>query len=243
MTITKFIKYKSTIDFILGIIMLIAVLPAIFLISIILALILKSFPVIVQKRGITKENKIFNIYKFKTIRNNSYIQINSENILFKPDLSQYVPAFCKWLRKTGLDELTQLINVLKGEMSLVGPRPLTISDLEILEKNYPKAYFLRNQIKVKPGITGMWQIYGDRNKGIDNLIYYDLYYCKLKSLSADFRILIDTFIIILKGKHSDSIISCMENINLLKASHNSQKSIDYNISSLLQKKEFNNQIL
>lgn len=205
----KYFEAKNRIDFILSAVILIAAFPFMLLISILLTVILKSFPLIIQKRGITVDNQVFNIYKFRTIKISPYNNINSENILFKPDLSQYVPAFCKWLRRTGLDELPQIFNVLKGEMSLVGPRPLTISDLEVLKNKYPQYNRLRNLITVKPGITGMWQVFGNRNEGIENLIVLDLYYYEQTSLSVDLRILLSTILVVFRGKHSDAIFPSM----------------------------------
>lgn len=208
------LKAKNRIDFLLSSIILIAAIPFMLLISIILTIILKSFPLIIQKRGLTKDNQVFNIYKFRTIKINPYDQINSENILFKPDLSQHVPAFCRWLRKTGFDELPQIFNVLKGEMSLVGPRPLTISDLDVLKNKYPQYYQSRNLITVKPGITGMWQVFGNRNEGIENLIALDRYYYEQTSLSIDLYILFNTILLISKGNHSDAIFPYIqENYN------------------------------
>ena len=140
---------------------------------------------------------------------------------FKPDLSEYVPAFCRWLRKTGLDELPQIFNVLKGEMSLIGPRPLTLNDLEALKDKYPQYYHVRNLITIKPGITGMWQVFGNRNKGIENLIAFDLYYYERTCLTIDLRILFRTILIVLTGRHSDAIfprISSKE-LKTLKNAH------------------------
>jgi lipopolysaccharide/colanic/teichoic acid biosynthesis glycosyltransferase len=99
--------------------------------------------------------------------------------------------------------------VLKGEMSLVGPRPLTISDLEVLKNKYSQYYRDRNLIIVKPGITGMWQVFGNRNEGIENLIVLDLYYEQQTSLSVDLRILLSTILLVIRGKHSDAVISGM----------------------------------
>lgn len=205
----KYLEAKNRIDFFLSAVILITAFPFMLLISILLTVIFKSFPLITQKRGITKENQVFNIYKFRTIKITPYNQINSENILFKPDLSKYIPAFCRWLRKTGLDELSQIFNVLKGEMSLVGPRPLSISDLEVLKNKYPQYYRVRNLITVKPGITGMWQVFGNRNEGIENLIALDLYYYQQFSFLVDMRILLSTILLLLRGKHSDAVFPCM----------------------------------
>lgn len=201
----KYIKAKSRIDFILSAVILLIALPVMLLIAIVLTVILQSFPLIIQKRGLTEANQVFNIFKFRTIKANSSHQITKGNIFFKSDLSQYVPTFCKWLRKTGLDELPQIFNVLMGEMSLVGPRPLTIRDLEILKHKHPKYYSARNLITTKPGITGMWQVFGNRNEGIQYLLDHDLYYNEEASLRVDLRILLGTVFLIFSGKHYDAI--------------------------------------
>ncbi|MHB8906074.1 MAG: sugar transferase [Melioribacteraceae bacterium] len=215
----KYFETKNRIDFIFCIFILIAAFPFMLLISILLTLILKSFPLVIQKRGVTEENQVFNIYKFRTIKIAHNNQINKENILFKPGLSQYVPAFCRWLRKTGFDELPQILNVLKGEMSLVGPRPLTINDLKVLKNYYPQHYQIRNSITLKPGITGMWQVFGNREEGIENLVDLDLHYYEQTSHLLDLRILLSTIILIARGKHTDAIFPCLsttKELDLLK---------------------------
>ncbi|MHB8578556.1 MAG: sugar transferase [Ignavibacteriaceae bacterium] len=199
---------KIILDFLLGIIILLIALPFMLVTAIILFMIFRSLPIIVQERGITEGKHVFNIYKFKTIKPN--IENNpgcNENILNKHHLSDYVPAFCRWLRKSGLDELPQIFNVLKGEMSFIGPRPLIIKDLEILRNKYPEYYIKRHSINVKPGITGLWQVYGDRSKGIENLLRLDIKYNKSASISLDAEILLATIPLVFRGKHSDAIIS------------------------------------
>ena len=198
---------KSIIDLLFGIIILLIAFPFMIVIALILIVIFRSQPLIIQKRGITEENQVFNIYKFKTIKPNFESNIGRDrNILYKSQLLDYIPTFCRWLRKSGLDELPQLINVLKREMSLIGPRPLMVSDLNILKDKYPEYYRKRQSIKVKPGITGMWQVYGDRRRGIENLINLDIEYDKNVSVSLDIEILLGTLPILFRGKHSDAII-------------------------------------
>jgi len=201
----KFLFIKGKADITFGMIILLISLPFVFLVLVILALLLWSSPLIKQERGITKENKVFKIYKFRTIKPNASEE-NYDDILLKPQLAKHVPLFCIWLRKSGLDELPQVINVLKGEMSLIGPRPLMISDLEILNRKYPEYYSLRNTIKVKPGITGLWQVSGKREEGIDNLIKLDVFYDKTVSFSLDKKIFLSTIQLIFKGNHSDAIL-------------------------------------
>jgi len=126
--------------------------------------------------------------------------------MFRQDLKKYVNPFCTWLRKSGLDELVQLINVLKGEMSLVGPRPLTITDLQIMKNFEPEIHRRREEIKSQPGITGYWQIFGDRNKGLQNLILLDEYYDMNKSFALDLKLFFSTIVLVMTAKHSDSIV-------------------------------------
>jgi len=207
---TNFFFIKGKADMALAVIILLIALPFALLVSAILAVVLWSSPLIVQERGITEENKVFKIYKFRTIKTNAGREEKENNILYKPHLAEYVPLFCRWLRKSGLDELPQIINVLKGEMSLIGPRPLMISDLEILKQRYPEYYLLRNMIKVKPGITGLWQVFGRRDEGIENLLKLDMEYNREVSFSLDMKIFLSTIPLIFEGKHSDAIISGMK---------------------------------
>ena len=200
---------KRIIDLILSILVLAASLPFLVLILIIDFLILRQFPIIVQKRKITLEKNGIKIFKIRTVRNtkrSNKLEESSRDILLKKEFKEYVPWFCCLLRNTGLDDLLQLINVIKGEMSLVGPRPLLESDLMLMEKSEPEFYYRRTDINSLPGISGNWQVYGDRSKGFENLIELDEDYEKRKSFLFDMRIIFKSFLIILTASHSDSIL-------------------------------------
>ncbi len=198
---------KIVLDFLFGIIFIVLTLPFTFLVSVILAVLFRTSPFIIQERGITYENKVFKIIKFRTIKpDKTKERLISNNIFYKIQLEQNVPLFCRWLRRSGLDELPQLVNVIKGEMSLIGPRPLMINDLEILKNKYPEYYYKRNQIKARPGITGLWQTFGKREEGVKSLIFLDLEYDNMISFSLDIKIFISTIPLIFKGKNSDAII-------------------------------------
>jgi len=205
----KYKYVKNILDRLVSIFILLASLPLIFINIVLLSIILRSSPFLFQRRGITKNNKIFKIIKFRTIRINQYQESKDRNILYKPSLEEYIPSYCRWLRKTGLDELPQLINVIKGEMSLVGPRPLMMPDLDLLEENNPDYYSLRNGIKVKPGITGLWQVSGRREEGVGNLVNLDVEYDENISFKMDMEILFKTIPLVIRGKHSDAIINGM----------------------------------
>ena len=200
---------KRALDLFIAVTFLLVTSPFIFLILIIVAVITKQYPILKQQRRITLDKQRIKIYKIKTIKDSLLfreLEKNSKEVFEKNEYEDFVPPLCKWLRKSGWDEILQLINVIKGEMSLVGPRPLIEYDLKIMKTNEPNAYLRRKNIKSQPGITGCWQVWGDRTKGADNLIYFDEHYEKNKSFLLDSRILFETFVIVLTAKHSDSIV-------------------------------------
>lgn len=131
---------------------------------------------------------------------------NCKDPFLKGELNIYVPKFTFWLRKTGLDELPQLINILKGEMSFVGPRPLIIGDLQYLKKYDRSSYNLKNKLKTKPGLTGLWQIYCDRESGAKNLIMLDTEYDQNCTFILDVQLLLKTIHTLITANNSDAIV-------------------------------------
>ena len=97
------------------------------------------------------------------------------------------------LRKTSLDELPQLFNVLKGEMSFVGPRP----EMPFIVESYSE--IPQGELKALPGITGLWQLSGDREKAIHENMDYDLYYLRSRSFFLDVAILLETLLFAFRG--------------------------------------------
>ena len=108
--------------------------------------------------------------------------------------SEETKPFGKFLRKTSLDELPQFINVIRGEMSIVGPRPIVKEEIEKYGKKFLQVF------SVKPGITGLWQISGRNNLSYDRRVALDLIYSEEISLSLDLRIILRTFGVILFPK-------------------------------------------
>ncbi|MFH0735464.1 MAG: sugar transferase [bacterium] len=188
-------------------IILLFLLPILLFIGLIVFVETKSFPVYLQKRGLSLTRYPFTIYKFKTIIDSAKSNDSGINIFYKEALVEYVTHFGKILRKTGLDELPQIINVLKGEMNFIGPRPLSFSDLTILLNSNPNTYLIRHNIDIKPGITGHWQVFGNRNEGLTNLLAHELYYKNNISFKLNLKIILNTFRIIILGRHSDAIIT------------------------------------
>lgn len=198
---------KKYFDFTLALILLLLFILPIVIISLFITIRTKQFPIYTQLRGLTLNKFCFKIYKFRTIKKD--LKANGENnvsILYKPGLEKYVYPFGRFLRKTGIDEVPQLLNVIKGNMSFVGPRPLSLEDLRQIKKQFPDDYNKRGQLKAKPGITGYWQINKDRFGGISFLVESDKYYDKKKSFPFDLHIILRSVLISLRGWHTDSIL-------------------------------------
>lgn len=187
-------------------------LPFLIIFSIIIFLETHEFPILVQKRALALNSNVINVYKLKTMKSCKSNSI--KDVFIKKDLFKFLTPTGKLLRKMGLDELPQLINVIKGEMSLIGPRPLTIEDLIYLYTYYPELIKRREKIKCLPGITGYWQIYGKREEGVKNLIDLDEYYEKNLSLKLDLTLLIRTLPVIFLAKHKDAINFSINKNNL-----------------------------
>ena len=170
---------------------------------------INNSPLFLQSRAVSSNSKEIKIYKIRTIVESGMFtekHAKSSQILNHEEHIRYVPLFCKWLRKSGIDEIIQVLNVLKGEMSLVGPRPLVLNELKLIKQREPELYKRRETINSLPGITGLWQIYGDREKGINNLIELDEYYEKNKSFLLDMKIIFNTIIVMITASHSDAVI-------------------------------------
>ena len=118
----------------------------------------------------------------------------SANGLYKLDQADAVTRCGRWLRKTSLDELPQLINVLRGDMSLVGPRPLPQRDYDLLEDWHRKRYL------VLPGMTGLWQVSGRAELDFDELVRLDFLYLERWSIFLDLSILLKTIPAVIRAR-------------------------------------------
>jgi undecaprenyl phosphate N,N'-diacetylbacillosamine 1-phosphate transferase len=174
-------------DRIFAFVILIGTLPFFGLVAILLGISLNKWPFFIQKRPGYKQT-IFSIYKFKTMRDT-----RDENGSLLPDFERITPIG-KIIRKLSMDELPQLINVLKGEMSFVGPRPLLQEYLPLYSKEQNKRH------EVKPGITGWAQVNGRNTLSWQDKFKHDVYYVENQSFFLDLRILIKTVVKVLLPK-------------------------------------------
>ena len=146
-------------------------------------------PVLFSQMRVGRGGKLFELYKFRSMHANT-----SKYDLHPTDTSDpRVTRFGSWLRRTSLDELPQLINVLKGDMSLVGPRP----EMPFIVKQYEARHWQR--LVVTPGLTGLWQLSADRAFLIHENIQYDLYYIRHRNFFMDLAILLHTAVFAMKG--------------------------------------------
>ncbi|MCX7015551.1 MAG: sugar transferase [Candidatus Sumerlaeota bacterium] len=137
-----------------------------------------------------KDGKLFRLYKFRTMRPKVDPQAPAPVDSSDPRVT---PAG-RWLRRTSLDELPQILNVLRGEMSLVGPRP----EMPFIVEQYEE--WQRRRLDVPPGLTGLWQVVGRKNLPLRYNLEYDFYYIRNQSLWLDLTILIKTIPAVLFGK-------------------------------------------
>ncbi len=201
-------KYNLLLKRLMDIAIIIVALPLIlpvFIILMFLTKITSKGPIFYGHERVGKNGKPFKCLKFRSMNINSQEML--EKILATDPVRRAqwekdrkfeddprVTKFGKFLRKTSLDELPQLINILIGQMSFIGPRPVTEPELEKYGKY--KNYVL----SVSPGLSGMWQISGRSDTGYEERIQFDTYYIQNWSIWLDIWILIKTFWVVLEGK-------------------------------------------
>jgi len=124
----------------------------------------------------------------------------SNGALFKMKKDPRLTKVGKFIRRFSIDELPQLFNVLKGEMSLVGPRPLPLSDYDQVDESPELWEAIKDREKLKPGVTGLWQISGRSHLGFREMVLLDSYYVDNHSILFDLEILFETIPVVLMGR-------------------------------------------
>ena len=182
-------------------ILVISVLPFFLIVHVILFFLIKrdsNGPSLFKQDRLGKNNKLFKCYKYRTMIQNSdevlakYLKNNPQEVEYYEIYHKYrfdprVTKVGRVLRKLSLDELPQLINVLKGEMSLIGPRPYMPNESQMIEDSIDMI------LRVKPGISGLWQVSGRSNLSFSERKNLDVWYIQNWSLWMDIVILIKTF--------------------------------------------------
>lgn len=181
---------KRIFDFIASFTAIVILSPIIIILAIIIKFTSEG-PILFKQRRIGKDNKEFYIYKFRTMR------IDTPNVathlLENPE--QYITPIGKFMRKTSLDELPQLFNILKGEMSILGPRPALYNQYDLNEMRTKAGVS-----KLVPGLTGWAQINGRDEIPLEQKVNLDEEYLKNKSFYLDMKIIFLTFFKVLKSE-------------------------------------------
>ncbi len=191
---------KRLMDVVVSALAIVVLSPVLVIVAILVKLTSPGPVLFVQDRvGLNK--KLIGVYKFRTMvvdaeeRQAAIEHLNeASGPVFKIDNDPRITPIGSFLRKFSIDELPQLFNVLQGDMSLVGPRPLTQRDYEGFNKDW-----YRRRVSVQPGITGLWQVNGRDQSSFDNWVKLDLEYIDQWSLGLDTKIMFMTIPAVLRG--------------------------------------------
>ncbi len=186
--------FKRILDIVLSIIMIIVLSPIIAVVAILVRIKLGTPIIFMQKRP-GKDGKIFTLYKFRTMTD----EIDAMGELLPDEVR--LKKFGKFLRSTSLDELPELVNILKGEMSFVGPRPLLVEYLELYNEEQSRRH------EVRPGLTGLAQVNGRNDTTWADRLRYDVEYVNNISFKNDLLIILKTIKLVFTRKGVSSSTS------------------------------------
>jgi exopolysaccharide biosynthesis polyprenyl glycosylphosphotransferase len=194
------VVFKYFLDFVLSAILLVALAP-VFLVTAALIKFTSEGPVFFTQERLGLGKRRFKVYKFRTMvvdAESRQAELEHKNEVdgpvFKIMHDPRITAVGRFLRKTSIDELPQLFNVIKGEMSLVGPRPLPVRDCEGFSENWH-----RRRFSVRPGITCLWQVEGRNSIPFEEWMKLDMRYIDNWSIWLDVKILFKTIPTVLRG--------------------------------------------
>lgn len=194
---------KRVLDLMLSIALLIVIAPLMAVIAMAIKLTSKG-PVLYKSLRVGKGGRHFTFLKFRSMyidseRTRAVLQNEKGGHIFKIRNDPRVTAVGRFLRRYSMDELPQLINVLRGEMSIVGPRPLPAQDLDPDGMSGRFSLWAEQRSRVHPGITGLWQVRGRSALAFEDMIRFDLEYIQNWSLRTDLQILLETPALVLNG--------------------------------------------
>jgi exopolysaccharide biosynthesis polyprenyl glycosylphosphotransferase len=183
---------KRTVDLALSVLTLVVLAPVWLIIAAAIKLDSPG-PVFFRQQRVGRNGKLFTVFKFRSMYEDAEARMaelrahnEADGPLFKMRDDPRRTRVGRFIRTTSLDELPQLINVVRGEMSVVGPRPGLPSEVEQYQEWH------RKRLEVQPGLTGMWQVSGRSNLTFDEMVMLDIYYAENWSLGLDFRIMVRT---------------------------------------------------
>jgi exopolysaccharide biosynthesis polyprenyl glycosylphosphotransferase len=196
-----YILSKRIMDIILSLIGIIVLSPVFLIVAILIKVEDNEGPIIFKQIRVGKDSRTFKMYKFRSMVSNaeelkaSLMDKNeATGPVFKIKNDPRVTKVGKFIRKTSIDELPQLFNVLKGEMSLVGPRP------PLLDEVAQYTDFEKQRLSVKPGLTCYWQVSGRSNLSFKEWIELDIKYINERNLVVDTKLILKTILVLFGSK-------------------------------------------
>lgn len=193
---------KRTIDIICSVLGLICLSPVLLIVGVLIKLDSKGSIFFSQER-VGYKGKIFNMYKLRSMVSDAEDlkkELENKNDMsgpmFKMKADPRVTRIGKFIRKTSIDELPQLINVIKGDMSLVGPRPSIQKEIDCLEP------WMLERLDVKPGLTCIWQVSGRNDIEFEDWMKLDIKYVNERSTTLDIKLIFKTFFVLFGDKHA-----------------------------------------
>ena len=199
-------KFQKAVKRLLDIIISLIVLIIFFPVWVIVAILIKVTspgPVFFLQDRPGQYRKIFKVYKFRTMKPGSEKMIKGKEVMLDDDR---ITSIGRFLRRTKIDEIPQVLNVLKGEMSLVGPRPERIASLEAYDDEISK------RLNMRPGMTGLAQVSGNIYLNLQDRYKLDVYYVENFSLWLDIKIIFRTIGVVIFGEER-YVNKCLININ------------------------------
>ena len=194
--------FKRTMDIVCSLIGLIALSPVLFIVALAIKIESKG-PIVFMQERVGENGLKFNMYKFRSmVQNAEVLKANladkneMNGPMFKIKEDPRVTKIGKFIRRTSIDELPQLFNVLKGEMSLVGPRPSLQSEIVNFEE------WMMKRLDVKPGLTCYWQVSGRNNIEFREWMKLDIKYVEERSTLVDIKLIFKTFFILFGDEHA-----------------------------------------
>lgn len=204
---------KRIIDVIGAVVLLIVFFPLMIVVALIIKLTSKGPIFADTPKRVGQNGNLFYAYKFRSMIVNAYhllktdprfrkaLKEQREGGNYKIMRDPRITPIGHIIRRHSIDEIPQLINVLKGEMSIIGPRPYYEEELALQQKKFPGTEeYVQKMLTVKPGITGYWQVSGRSNVAFDKRIKLDAYYAQKKSILLDIYILLKTPWVMFTGK-------------------------------------------
>ncbi len=200
---------KRVVDIVVSFLMILVFLPLI-LIAFILVFSENGWPVIFKQKRVTKKGRVFNLLKIRSMVKDAEQKLKSNKKLYKKYVENRFklkiredPRILKIgysLRKYSIDELMQIFNVLKGDMSIVGPRAMLVNEIEHYKRMYPElSGEMEKLFSVKAGITGLAQVSQWQTLDIPQRIKLGAYYAENINIFLDIKILLKTILVVLKG--------------------------------------------